>query len=110
MIDWQLSVGAILGILLSVFLAHRLTIRRENIKAYNQSTIEFKNLIIPFIKSLEDINANPSLLVVQYYSEHDEAARKLMNVLPKSKYKKFQKNGMNIQSFTMKKKNWVLLL
>ena len=78
MIDWRISASAILCILLSVFLAHRLKLRRENIKSYTQAITDFKNLMIPFIKSLEDANANPSILVVQCYSEQDEAEARVI--------------------------------
>jgi hypothetical protein len=105
MIDWRISVGAVLGILISVFFAHRLTLLRENTKAIKQSIVEFKNLLVPFIQSLEDPDANPSILVVQNYSKHDEAARKLMNVLPRRKCKRFKNEWVEYTKLYNEKMN-----
>lgn len=91
MIDWKISAGAILGVLLSVLLAHLLTKRRESEKILNNEIVRFKESMMPLLKELESPDASPTLLITQYYPENDAAARKLVIHLPKHKKKKFEK-------------------
>lgn len=89
MIEWKLSIGAILGVLLSVLLAHLFAKRRESDKALNQEIANFKELLVPALIELENSNATPAVLVTQYFPEHDKAARKLAIHLPTRKRKLF---------------------
>jgi len=89
MIDWKISAGAILGVLLSVLLAHFLTTRRESEKTLNNEIVRFKESLMPLLKKLESHDASPTPLITQYYPENDVAARKLIIHLPKHKKKKF---------------------
>lgn len=90
MVDWQISISAVLGALLTLLIAHRLTLSREKQNQYNKVVTEFKNLFIPFLQKLENPNANPEILVVQNYPTHEEEARKLVNILSKRKELKFK--------------------
>ena len=105
MYDPTISIGAILCVLLSVLLAHRLAKRRDIEKEYNSSVKEFKNLLVLFLRELEHPDANPAVLVTQHFPEHDEAARKLINVLPSSKSKKFQEKWAEYQFLYQQKKS-----
>lgn len=91
MFDWRISVSTVLGVLLSVILAHRLTLIRERQKQYNSEVTEFKNMFVPFLQKLEEPNANPELLVVQNYPQHEEQARKLINILSPKKERMFKR-------------------
>jgi hypothetical protein len=54
-----------------------------------EETIKFKEAFVAYLKALENIEANPALLVTQNYSEQDENARKLALILPKRKKDNF---------------------
>jgi len=92
MIDWKISVGAILGILLSVLLGHRLSKRRDSEKEFKNRILKFKESFIPFLKELENPNANPAILVTQNYPEQDQEARKLLYHLNNRRKNVFKKH------------------
>lgn len=78
MIDWKISIGAVLVMLLGVLLGHRLTKVREEQKNYRERAREFKEMFVPFIRELESVDAHPTLLVLTNFELQDEAARKLV--------------------------------
>lgn len=89
MLDWKLSMGAVLVALASVFFAHRLTQKREQYKSISESIIKFKESFVPFLKALEEQEANPKLLVIENFPEQDQAARKLALRLTQKKQREF---------------------
>ena len=89
MVDWKISAGAVLGILLSVLLAHLLAKRREDDKIFKAETIAFKEYLIPMLKELESSDSCVSTIIMQYHSKCDDAARKLVLYLPDKKAKIF---------------------
>lgn len=89
MIDWKISIGAILVALLGVWLGHRLTASRQVRESYANKTKEFKKVLVPFLKALESDHAHPATLVSQHFPEQDEAARKLVIHMPNRKRHKF---------------------
>ena len=91
MIDWKVSVGGILAVLLSVWLGHRLAKSREWGAQYRERVAEFRELLVPFLRELESKDAHPTMLVSQHFPEHDEAARKLMVYMPRRKKTRFAK-------------------
>ncbi|MES9879606.1 MAG: hypothetical protein ABW185_01850 [Sedimenticola sp.] len=110
MVDWKISAGTILGVLLSVLLAHRLSKRREAEANLNESIREFENGLVEFITALEDIDANPNLMVQESFPEHDRAARKLLNSLPKKKTNKFKRKWEEYRSLYEEKKEMGLMV
>ena len=89
MIDWKISIGGILAVLLSVLLGHRLATNRESDAQYRTRVAEFRELLVPFLRALESEDAHPTMLVSQHFPEHDEAARKLMVYMPRRKKTRF---------------------
>ena len=89
MIDWKISISAVFVGLLTGWIGHRFAARRSERQNYCNKVIEFEEFLIPFLKELESPDANPAVLVTQYFPEHDEAARKLMLHIPQKKQKRF---------------------
>ena len=83
MIDLTISAGAILAVLLSVFLAHKLTKSREEQRQYTEAVTLFKESFVPFLKSLEDIDTSPAQVITENFPHQDELARKLLIKIPR---------------------------
>lgn len=104
MTSLDLSIGAVLCVLLSVFLAHRLNESNTSKKQYKNTVTKFKNLFVPFLRELESDDSNPGLLVITNFAKHDEQARKLINTLPHHKVKKFKKYWLRYENLYESKK------
>ena len=89
MIDWQISIGAVLIVLLSVWLGHRLSTNRAELQTYRQKVFEFKEMFVPFLKELESAEANPGVLASQFFPIQDEAARRLAIYMGTKKRRRF---------------------
>jgi hypothetical protein len=107
--DPVISAGAILGILLSVLLAHRLTVVREHRKELQSAVAEFKDTFVKILTDLMDREANPTLLITSNFPRHKEAAVKLLGKLPKRKAKKFSKAWAEYQALHNQKASLGLL-
>jgi len=90
-IDWKISISAVLVGLLGLWLGHRLTTSRSEGENYRNKVRAFKELLVPFLRELESQDAHPATLVTQHFPEHDEEARKLMVHMPKGKRQRFSK-------------------
>ena len=89
MIDWEISISAVLVGLLVLWLGHRLTANRSEGENYRNKVREFKELLVPFLRELESQDVHPATLVSQHFPKHDEEARKLMIHMPKGKLQRF---------------------
>lgn len=89
MIDWKISIGAILVMLLSAWLGHRLSATRDERNTYKSKAREFKEMLAPFTRALEAPDAHPATLVIQKFEQHDEAARKLRIYMSNRKRRRF---------------------
>ena len=92
MVDWKISISAVLVGLIVLWLGHRLTTSRSEGENYRNKAREFKELLVPFLRELESQDAHPATLVSQHFPEHDEQARKLMVHMPKGKRQRFSKH------------------
>lgn len=105
MIDWKISISAVFAGLLTVWIGHRFAASRSERQNYCNKVIEFKEVLIPFLKELESPDANPAVLVTQYFPEHDEAARKLMLHIPQKKQERFFRKWQLYEAFYEEKKS-----
>ncbi|WPD24881.1 MAG: hypothetical protein SD837_10010 [Candidatus Electrothrix scaldis] len=90
MIDLKISIGAILGVLLTLFLTHRINKRWDLDKILKGEILSFKEVFIPHLQQLDDPKKDPGSLVTQFFPDEDKAARKLMLFLPQRKKNYFQ--------------------
>lgn len=105
MIDWKISVGGILAVLLSVWLGHRLATSRQWSAQYRKRVADFKELLIPFLRELESKDAHPSTLVSQHFPQHDEAARRLMVYMPRRKKVRFSEKWQEYEALHREKRS-----
>jgi len=82
------TVGSLIGLVLGAFLGHRLAIRRNNQKAFNEAAIEFKSKFLYALHLIDDGNPDVGVIGSEYYT-HDMAQRKFKLYLPKGKLKAF---------------------
>src|SRR5690625_3115302 len=109
MIDWKVSVGAILVVLLGAWLAHRLSASRDRSNAYKAKALEFQELLAPFLRTLEATDAHPTTLVIGSFQQHDEAARKLRLYMSKRKKRRFDERWRAYESLYRKKQTQGIL-
>ena len=88
-VDWKISISAILVLLLGAILTHRLTKSREDQSNYRKRVSEFKESFVPFVRELEHPDSHPTLLLLTNFPAQDELARKLVLHMPKRKKQKF---------------------
>lgn len=88
-VDWKISIGAILVLLLGAILTHRLTTLREEQSNYRKRISEFKESFVHFVRELEHPDSHPTLLLLEHFPAQDELARKLALHMPKRKKEKF---------------------
>ncbi len=92
MIEWTISVSALLIGLIFILLRHYLAKHRENDKILNQKIIAFKEIFVPMLKELENLDSNHVMLLTKNYPKQDEEARKLILLLPKRKRRLFNES------------------
>ena len=98
-LDSVISAGTILAVLLSVLLAHRLTVGREHRKELQSAVSDFKDAFTKTLTDLMDPEANPAFLITRDFARHQEAAVKLQAKLPKRRATKFSKAWDEYRSF-----------
>ena len=103
MIDWKISIGAILALLLSAWLGHRLSVSRTEQQAYREKARQFKELLVPFLKSLEATEAHPATLVSENFPQQDEAARKLVLYMGAGKRRRFLQHWESYEALYQEK-------
>jgi hypothetical protein len=85
MIDWKISIGAIITISIATGIKHWLS-KRE---FYKEDVRKFKESFVPFIKAMGSPDVHPNVLLVHHFDDQDAAARKLVLRMSKRKKQRF---------------------
>jgi len=79
MLDWKISIGGLFLVLLSVFVTHRLSRLRDAESHYWQVAHDLRHSLNDLLSQLEDREANPRLLIREFYPEQEPAARYILD-------------------------------
>ena len=107
--DWKISIGAILVLLLGAILTHRLTKLREEQSNYRKKVIEFKESFVSFMRELEHPDSHLTMLLLTNFPAQDEAARKLLINMPKRKGEKFAEQWKHYEALVRQKQEQGIL-
>lgn len=75
MLDWEISIGGLILVLVTAFLTHRLSRSRDVESHYQKTAHDLRASLNQLLSQLEDRDANPRLLIREHYPEQEPMAR-----------------------------------